>query len=297
MDFRREAKRALREDRAGRDVTVQGFVPSGAGARIRLVARETGVLAGLPAAAEVFRAAGPSVRVRFLARDGDRLRPGRGVLEAVGPLGVLLSAERSALNFITHLSGIATLTRRFVDAAGPRGPAILDTRKTLPGLRDLQKYAVRQGGGTNHRRDLSDAYLIKENHLAFYAGADGRADLIRRVGRARRSGRPVEMECRDRAEILWGLEAGADILLLDNFPPRGLTAVIRWIDGLCRARGWRRPLLEVSGGVTLDRMPRLARAGVDRISIGRLTHSAPALDFNMDVVEVRGGRFSRRPGP
>ncbi len=293
MDFRREAKRALQEDRAGRDVTVRGFVPSGVRARVRLVAREKGVLAGLPAAAEVFRQAGPSVRVRPLIQEGGRVRPGLAVLEAEGPLGALLSAERSALNFITHLSGIATLTRRFVDAAGPRGPAILDTRKTLPGLRDLQKYAVRQGGGTNHRRDLSDAFLIKENHLAFYAGAAGRAELVRRVGRARRSGRPVEMECRDRSEIRWGLEAGADILLLDNFPPTRLPSVVRWINGLCRDLGWRRPLLEVSGGVTLDRMGTLARSGVDRISIGRLTHSAPALDFNMDVVSVRNGRSRR----
>ncbi|TXH26537.1 MAG: hypothetical protein E6Q99_04460 [Elusimicrobia bacterium] len=145
---------------------------------------------------------------------------------------------------------------------------------------------MRFGGGTNHRRDLSDAYLIKENHLAFYRGAAGRAELIRRVARARRSGRIVEMEARDRAEVLWALDAGADIVLLDNMPRAGLPATVRWVRRWCAARGRKAPLLEVSGGVTLAVMPALARAGIDRVSVGRLTHSVPALDFNMDVTAL-----------
>jgi len=283
MDFRRHARAALAEDRARRDITGRAFVPASARGRAFLVARAPGVLAGLPAARAVFCAMDPRVRVRPLATDGARVRPGQNVLEARGPLRALLAAERSALNFLTHLSGVATLTRSFVDAAGGRGPAVLETRKTLPGLRDLQKYAVRMGGGVNHRRDLSDAYLIKENHLAFFKGAAGRADLVRRVARARRAGRAVEMEARDRSEILWALDAGVDILLLDNMPRARLRGAVRWIKSLCAARGRKAPRLEVSGGVTLAAMPALARAGVDRVSVGRLTHSAPALDFNMDV--------------
>jgi nicotinate-nucleotide pyrophosphorylase (carboxylating) len=286
MDFRRHARAALAEDRARRDITGRAFVPAAARGRAFLVAREPGVLAGLPLAEAVFRGMDRRLRVRSLARDGARVRPGQRVLEARGALRSLLAAERSALNFLTHLSGVATQTRLFVDAAGRRGPAVLETRKTLPGLRDLQKYAVRFGGGTNHRRDLSDAYLIKENHLAFYRGAAGRAELIRRVARARRSGRIVEMEARDRAEVLWALDAGADIVLLDNMPRAGLPATVRWVRRWCAARGRKAPLLEVSGGVTLAVMPALARAGIDRVSVGRLTHSVPALDFNMDVTAL-----------
>lgn len=283
MDFRRYARASLAEDRARNDITGRAFVPAAARGRAFLVARAPGVLAGLPAAEAVFRAVDPRVRVRSRVADGARVRPGQKVLEARGPLRALLAAERAALNFLTHLSGVATLTRSFVDAAGRRGPAVLETRKTLPGLRDLQKYAVRMGGGVNHRRDLSDAYLIKENHLAFFSGAAGRANLVRRVARARGAGRTVEMEARNRAEILWALDAGVDILLLDNIPRPRLSGVVRWIKALCAARGRRPPRIEVSGGVTLVSMPALVRAGVDRVSVGRLTHSAPALDFNMDV--------------
>lgn len=286
MDFRRYARAALAEDRARRDITGAAFVPAAARGRAFLVARAPGVLAGLPLSQAVFREMDRRVRVRPLVREGARVRPGQRVLEARGPLRSLLSAERSALNFLTHLSGVATQTRQFVDAAGRRGPAVLETRKTLPGLRDLQKYAVRLGGGTNHRRDLADAFLIKENHLSFYRSAPVRAELIRRVARARGSGRLVEMEARDRAEVLWALEAGADIVLLDNMPRAGLPGAVRWIRRWCAARGRKAPFLEVSGGVTLAAMPALARAGVDRVSVGRLTHSAPALDFNMDVVAL-----------
>ncbi len=286
MDYRREARRALAEDRAGRDITSLYFVPANAPGRATVVVKEAGVVAGLPVAQAVFQEIHPNIRARCLARDGARVIPGQVVLDARGPLRALLSAERTALNYLTHLSGIATLTHRFVVLAGPRGPAILETRKTLPGLRDLQKYAVRMGGGKNHRRDLSDAVLIKENHLAFFKGPAGRLDLIHRVHRVKRSGRIVEMECRDKNEVLWALDAGVDILLLDNVPIGKLSGFVGWVRKECAHRGTAAPLLEVSGGVTLEVMPRLVRAGVDRISIGRLTHSAPALDMSLDV-EVR----------
>ncbi|MBL0059717.1 MAG: carboxylating nicotinate-nucleotide diphosphorylase [Elusimicrobia bacterium] len=291
MNFRREARRALAEDRARRDVTSKGFVPPDARGRARVVVKEAGVLAGGPVALAVFREMHPTVRARSLAPDGSEVSVGQAVLEASGPLRALLSAERSALNFLTHLSGVATLTRRFVQAAGPQGPAILETRKTLPGLRDLEKYAVRMGGGQNHRRDLSDMVLIKENHLEFFKGPSGRADLVRRVRRARGSGgagknrsrRLVEMECRNRDEVRWALEAGADLLLLDNIPLRDLPAFVRWVRAEAARHPGAPPLLEVSGGVTLAAIPRLARTGVDRVSVGRLTHSAPALDMSLDV--------------
>ncbi|MBK8870807.1 MAG: carboxylating nicotinate-nucleotide diphosphorylase [Elusimicrobia bacterium] len=275
------ARRGLAEDRAGRDLTSRMFVPARARGRAVIVANRPGVLAGGPMAQAVFEAMGLSAR--GLVKDGARVRPGQKLLAVQGPLRAILSAERTALNFLTHLSGIATLTRRCVDAAGPGGPAVLETRKTLPGLRDLQKYAVRMGGGKNHRRDLSDAVLIKENHLAFFSTPGGRSDLVRRVKRVQRSGRWVEMECRNRSEILWALEAGADILLLDNIPVSRLKGLVHWIRRECGKKGRMAPSLEVSGGVTPEMVPRLARAGIDRISIGRLTHSAPALDMSLDV--------------
>lgn len=283
MDYRREARRALIEDRAWRDITSIGFVPASARGWARVVVKEKGVLAGLPVAMAVFRERDLRVRVRGLVRDGTTIFPGQAVLEAQGPLRSLLSAERTALNFLTHLSGIASLTHQFVQAAGPRGPAVLETRKTLPGLRDLQKYAVRMGGGKNHRRDLSDAVLIKENHLAFFQGPSGRKGLIDRISRVKRSGRIVEMECRDKREVLWALDAGVPLLLLDNVPTGQLAGFVRWIRKECDRRGTPAPSLEVSGGVTLKAVPLLARAGVDRVSIGRLTHSAPALDMSFDV--------------
>ncbi len=275
------ARRGLAEDRAGRDLTSRMFVPARARGRAVIVANRPGVLAGGPMAQAVFEAMGLSAR--GLVKDGARVRPGQKLLAVQGPLRAILSAERTALNFLTHLSGIATLTRRCVDAAGTGGPAVLETRKTLPGLRDLQKYAVRMGGGKNHRRDLSDAVLIKENHLAFFSTPGGRSDLVRRVKRVQRSGRWVEMECRNRSEILWALEAGAEILLLDNVPVSRLKGLVHWIRRECGKKGRMAPSLEVSGGVTPEMVPRLARAGIDRISIGRLTHSAPALDMSLDV--------------
>lgn len=281
--FSREMAAALREDRSRRDRTAQWFVPARAHGRARLVARAPGVVAGVYAAAAAFRLQDPRVRARVLVPDGRFVRPGRAVLEVRGPLRSLLSAERTALNTLSHLSGVATMTRLFVRAAGPGGPAVLDTRKTLPGLRDMQKYAVRCGGGVNHRRDLAAAVLVKENHLAFFQGKAGRAAFVSRTAAARRHGATVEMECRNRPEVLWALDAGADILLLDNIPLKALAEFVRWIRRECRRRGRRAPALEVSGGVTLEKMPAIARAGVDRVSIGRLTHSAPALDMNMDV--------------
>ena len=285
MNFRREMRSALREDHAWGDVTSRAFIPAEARAAARLVAREAGVAAGVRAAAEVFKIRDLKARVRIMAAEGRAVKKGQVLLEARGSLSSLLSAERVALNTLSHLSGIATLTRAFVKKAGPR-VKILDTRKTLPGLRAMEKWAVRCGGGANHRMHLQDAVLIKDNHLAFVRNEKDLARFFRRVKGLQRRGLPVEMECKDRREVLWGLLAGADILLLDNFSSAQMPRVCRWIKDFCREKGLRRPLLEISGGVDLKTVGAAAKSGADRISIGRLTHSAPALDVSMDVFLV-----------
>jgi nicotinate-nucleotide pyrophosphorylase (carboxylating) len=286
MDFRREVLAWLREDRAWSDVTSRGLLPPGLRAEAALVAREPGVVAGLAAAAAAFRLRDGRCRVRLFARDGGRARPGLRLLGVKGPLAAILASERTALNILSHLSGVATLTRRFVDAAGPSGPRILDTRKTVPGLRSLQKWAVRCGGGTNHRPHLAQSVLVKENHLAAVRGAGDVERMLVRLAALRRRGYHVIMECHDRPHVLWALKAGADVLLLDNFTGPRLHAVVRWIRELCRRQGRRPPEIEVSGGVTISNLPSIARANVDRVSVGRLTHSAPALDISLDVLHV-----------
>lgn len=281
-NFEHLVRAALREDRAFHDATARAFVPAALKARGRVVARAEGVLAGGAAAALAFRLVDARSHVRLLKKDGARLRPGQSVLEVRGRLAALLAAERTALNILTHASGIASLTRRFVAAAGP-GPAVLDTRKTLPGLRALEKWAVLCGGGRNHRRDLSDQVLVKENHLAALRTEEDLAGFWRKIRVLRARGRVVEMECQNKKQVLWALLGGVDIALLDNFPPRILPKVVKFIDGFCRRHRLKRPLTEVSGGVTLENIRAYARSGVDRISVGRLTHSAPALDMSLDV--------------
>jgi nicotinate-nucleotide pyrophosphorylase (carboxylating) len=283
MDFSAAVRAALKEDRAWDDVTSRGFLPPGLRAEAKIVSRADGVVSGAAAAAAAFRIRDASCRVAVKTSDGKAIKRNGVVLTVRGPLASILSAERTALNILCHLSGIATLTREFVRRAGGRAK-VLDTRKTLPGLRDMEKWAVHCGGGANHRRDLSDAVLIKENHVECL----DESTLPAKVGGARAKGLTVEMEARDRREILLALSAGVDILLLDNFPVKALPKVVRWIGGVCREQGLRKPLLEVSGGVSLETVGAISRAGVDRVSVGRLTHSAPALDMGLDVKVLRG---------
>jgi nicotinate-nucleotide pyrophosphorylase (carboxylating) len=272
-DYRALLRAALREDRApGGDVTTRFFVPADARLKARVVSREAGVICGLEIAAAAFRACDRNARVRLLARDGARVRPGRAVLEVSGGRG-LLTAERTALNFLQRMSGVASLTRRYVDQVRGTGARILDTRKTLPGWRALDKYAVACGGGFNHRMNLSDAAMIKDNHLAAGRLADG-ARALRRA----RPGLPLIVECDTPAQAAAALALKPDVLLLDNMAPAVLRALIRRLRRLApRAR------IEVSGGVSLQTVRALARLGPDRISIGRLTHSAPALDLGLDL--------------
>jgi len=265
---------ALAEDIGSGDRTTELFVPEGARGTGRIVAKASGVLAGLAVALEVLRLeAQGDLRVTRQAHDGSCIEPGESVLEVEAPARALLRATRTALNFLMRLSGIATLTSRFVDAVAGTGAEILDTRKTTPGLRLLEKYAVRAGGGRNHRFGLYDAILVKENHLAFTPDAA-------RALAARPPGVPVIVEAESLDEFRAACAAGADVVLLDEFEP----------DEVRRARALRgdapRPRIEVSGGITLANVRRYADAGAERISVGALTHSAPALDLSMRIDPV-----------
>jgi nicotinate-nucleotide pyrophosphorylase (carboxylating) len=268
--------RALAEDVGPGDITGEAVVPGDAVATARIVQKQAGVVFGLDAAAEAFRQAGGGEFVSLASEGEWRDAVPRDVASLTGPARALLAGERTALNLLCHLSGVATLTARFVAAVEGTGVTILDTRKTIPGLRALEKAAVAAGGGRNHRMGLYDAFLIKENHVAL-AG-----DLTEAVRRARESGAggEIEVECRDAAEVQEALGAGADRLLLDNMDPAELRAAVVIRDRVAEAGGTKTPL-EASGGITLDNVAEVAATEVDFISIGALTHSAPALDLSM----------------
>jgi nicotinate-nucleotide pyrophosphorylase (carboxylating) len=263
---------ALLEDDTRHDITTAATVLSNRRARCRLVARQTGVIAGLALACEAFEQLDPAVTIRIEHDDATRVDPGTPVMFLSGHARGLLSAERVALNFVQHLSGIATLTARYVEAITGTGAHILDTRKTTPLLRRLEKYAVRAGGGLNHRMDLSAAVLIKDNHLAAVDGDIGLAvSRARAVGPA---GIKVEVECDKLDQVRTAIDAGADVIMLDNMQLVELRQAVQLVDG--------HAVTEASGGVTLDTVRLIAQTGVDWISVGALTHSAPALDLALD---------------
>ena len=272
------------------DLTTVHSVGERVRARARLVAKAKGVLAGLDLFEAVLLCTDPGVQIERHKQDGDRLAPGEVVAQAQGGARALLVAERTALNFVQRLSGIASLTRRFVDAcANSRGGAavrILDTRKTTPTLRALEKYAVRCGGGTNHRFGLFDEAMVKNNH-ADLAGV-GLVPVIARL--RERLGERVKITCeaRDEGEARAGIEGGADVILLDNFTPRRIAACLPALRDFAAGRAASRQHLafEASGGITLENAPEFAASGVERISIGGLTHSAAALDFSLYLEPV-----------
>jgi len=263
----------LAEDLGPGDVTSRLCVPEGATGAGRIVAKAPGVVAGVGIAEVVFDVVSAgAVSCEAAVADGDRVAAGDPVLRVRGPARALLAGERTALNLLIRLSGVATLTARFVAAVAGTGARILDTRKTTPGLRALEKAAVVDGGGTNHRYALYDAVLVKENHLAF-SGA-GLAEALA----ARPAGLPAIVEAESMDEYRLAAEAGADVVMLDEFTPEQVAAVVA-------ERGDApRPELEVSGGITLDNVRAYAEAGADRISIGALTHSAPPLDLSLRIV-------------
>jgi len=264
---------ALEEDAVRDDVTSQAIFPRGHRSRAVMDARQDLVVCGLDVAAAVFVRVDRRLCVTRLAADGDFVRRGGLVLEVEGPTAALLAAERTALNFVQRLSGIATQARRCARAVRGTGVRVVDTRKTTPGWRALEKYAVRTGGGFNHRSSLRELVLIKDNHLAA-AGSVARAVALGRRLAARR-GLKVEVEAKTLAEVRAAVRAGADIILLDNMTPARIRASVRLIAG--------RATVEVSGGVTLATLPRYALPGVDLISLGALTHSVPAADLSLDL--------------
>jgi nicotinate-nucleotide pyrophosphorylase (carboxylating) len=268
---REAVQRALAEDIGRGDITTDALIDGGAQASARLMAREAGVVAGLDLAEAAFRGVEPDIVFERLIADGQPVKAGDVIARISGSARALLSAERVALNFMTHMSGIASLTGRYVAAIAGTGARIVDTRKTLPGLRVFEKYAVRMGGGINHRFALDDAAMIKDNHIV---AAGGIGPAIRQVRAA--IGHMVKICCEvDRIDqIEEALAAGVDVLLLDNMGPETLAEAVRLIAGRATA--------EASGKVSLDTVAAIAATGVDVISVGRLTHSAPALDIALD---------------
>ena len=268
--YREAVRRALAEDLGWGDVTTEITVDPALHARGVILAKSDCVIAGLDVAAETFRQLDPGVVFSQLAHDADRCAAGSIVADVRGSAAAMLTAERTALNFLQRLSGIATLTRRYVDAAAG-SITILDTRKTTPTLRALEKYAVRAGGGTNHRAGLDDGILIKDNHIRLGGGV---AQVVRKMKAARQE-MPIEIEAQSLAQVDEAVAAGADIILVDNLPLEDVREAVRRIAG--------RTKIELSGGITLDRIPELARTGAHYVSIGALTHSPPAADLSFEL--------------
>ena len=263
---------ALQEDDTKHDITTAATVMSNRRAGCRLVSRQSGVISGLPLACEAFEQLDHAVTMRIEHADGSRIKPQTPVMFLSGHARGILSAERVALNFVQRLSGIATMTARYVDAVAGTGAHILDTRKTLPLYRRLEKYAVRCGGGLNHRMDLAASVLIKDNHIATVDG-----DIALAVNRARGlapAGMKIEVECETLDQVRAALDVGVDVIMFDNMSLADLREGVKLVN--------KRAVTEASGGVTLDTVRQMAETGVDWISIGALTHSAPALNVGLD---------------
>ena len=271
---REDVRRALQEDVGAGDLTA-ALVPAQRRARARILAREEAVICGAPWAEAALRALDPGVQLAWQVAEGQRCAPGQVVLEIEGSARALLSAERTALNFLQLLSAVATKTRTYVDVVAGTRARIVDTRKTLPGLRLAQKYAVRVGGGTNHRIGLHDAVLIKENHIA---AAGGVTAVLQAAQAVAAQAAFIEIEVETLEQLAEALAAGATMVLLDNMPLPMLREAVRINAG--------RAILEISGGVTLDGLRALAETGVDRISIGALTKDVKATDFSMRLQEL-----------
>ncbi|MBI4521762.1 MAG: carboxylating nicotinate-nucleotide diphosphorylase [Gemmatimonadetes bacterium] len=267
---------ALAEDVGRGDRTTTWIVPADQAARAVIVAKEDAVLGGLRAAQRTFEQVDPGLRTLVAHRDGDAVRTGDVVLRVEGAARGILTGERTALNFLARLSGVATLTRRFVAAIAGTGARITDTRKTTPGWRALEKAAVRCGGGENHRFGLDDMVLVKENHVA---AAGGIVEALRRIRAANREGLLVEVEVRNLVEFDTALALGPDRILLDHFDLAAMREAVR----RTRLHAGPTPKLEASGNVTLATVRAIAETGVDLISVGALTHSAPAADFSLLV--------------
>ncbi|MCX8103495.1 MAG: carboxylating nicotinate-nucleotide diphosphorylase [Candidatus Bipolaricaulota bacterium] len=266
-------ERALREDLGSGDVTTEAICEPNQRGRAVIRAKEPCVVAGIPIVQMIFTLLDPTITVRAPVRDGDRLTAGQTITELEGRVRAILTGERTALNLLQRLSGLATLTARYVEAVKDFPAKILDTRKTAPGLRILDKYAVRVGGGQNHRLGLYDGVLIKTNHIR---AAGGIAKAIERARRSAPTTLKIEVEVKNLTELQEALEARADIIMMDNMALEEIREAVKIVGG--------RALLEASGGVTLDNVREIAATGVDCISIGALTHSVKAIDMHLEVL-------------
>ncbi len=265
---------ALREDIGTGDITSESIVPADAQAVATIMSKSDGIIAGLDVAAEIFRMLDPEVNFRKLVSDGDQVHSGQELATAEGSARSILTAERTVLNFLQRLSGIATMTSEYVRAASGYPAKIIDTRKTTPGWRVLEKYAVRVGGGHNHRFGLYDAVLIKDNHIAV---AGGVAEAVSRARERIPHTMKIEVEGKTMDQVREAIESGADIIMPDNMDVDGIAEAARLING--------RAIVEASGGIGLKDIPAIAAAGVDLISIGALTNAAPPLDISMYIQE------------
>jgi len=267
---------ALAEDLASGDITTDSLVQSDLEGKASILVKRDGVLVGIDVAKEVFGQVDPSLHFKALVKDGAKVRKGDVVATVEGKVASILKAERTALNFLQHLSGIATETARYVDAVSGTKAIITDTRKTIPGLRLLEKYGVRAGGGRNHRLNLGDGVLIKDNHLvALRSSGVGLGEAVKQARERAPRAMKVEIEVESVKQAREALSAGADIIMLDNMNVKDMRRVVELVQG--------RALLEASGGITLDNVRSVAEAGVDLISVGTLTHSAKALDISVEV--------------
>lgn len=283
-EIRRAVRAALDEDLGSGDVTTLAIVPKNASAVGLMIAREPLIAAGLAFAEMTFREFSSSVQIEDRAKEGTRIEAGAPIMRIVGPARAILSGERVALNFVQRISGIATMTAQFVQAVQGTSAKILDTRKTTPGWRRIEKYAVACGGGTNHRMGLFDMVLIKDNHLVALQGHSPNP-IAAAIRRARRKypRLKIEVEADTLQQARQAVEAGADFILLDNFSVEPLRAAVRWIKG--------RAQTEASGGVTVSSVRAIAETGVDFISVGALTHSARAVDIALDFVAQENQRL------
>jgi len=285
-------KWALSEDVGSGDITTLNALPSGVGARAVIVIKEPGVVAGLELARLTFRELDPALKFEPLVQDGDRVRAGVALARVFGSAGSILTGERTALNFMQRLTGVATFTRRFVERVEGTKAVILDTRKTTPGLRYLEKYAVKMGGGENHRFALWDMYLVKDNHIR---AAGGLTAAIERIQRTRQDV-SLEVEVESLAQLREALRPEVDRILVDNRPVEEVARAVEEVDRWCkdhppetrrmRKGAVRWPEVEVSGGVTLDNVRPYAETGVDYISVGALTHSTPAVNLSLEIEDV-----------
>lgn len=285
-EIRRAVRQGLEEDLALGDATTASIFFSPVPARAEIIAQQPLVVAGMAAAVQTFLMVDPSLRLSVSKRDGDRAKNGETLLHMEGDGRSILQAERVALNFLQHLSGIATLTQRFCRAVRGYPAKILDTRKTLPGWRTLQKWAVSLGGGINHRRSLSDGILIKDNHLALLQHDRRPVEQACRLAHAHRpSALPIIIEVESLSDVRQALAGKPDIILLDNMAPKLVRRAVALIK--------KQALVEVSGGITLKNVRAMAAAGADRISIGALTHSAPAATISLVMSSARPSRRRR----